>query len=152
MGRITLQGRYGTREGLTGTLKRGGKRSSGEAAKANPLRGGLRGVTETETMENFAGSLLQVEIEQGSLKPNYDHKGRTRMKPSPRVKLFSPTFRTWIGQWNVRTLCLRKVLNIRWPEVISNEELWERTQQSHIEESITEEKKVEMDRAYATEA
>ena len=32
--------------------------------------------------------------------------------------------------------CLRKILNIRWPEVISNEELWERTQQSRIEESI----------------
>ena len=55
-------------------------------------------------MENFAGSLFQVEIEQGSLKPNYDHKGRTRMKRTPRMKLFSPKFRTWIGQWNVRTL------------------------------------------------
>ena len=31
-------------------------------------------------MENFAGSLLPVEIEQGSLKPNYDHKVRTRME------------------------------------------------------------------------
>jgi len=55
-------------------------------------------------MENFAGSLLPVEIEQGSLKPNYDHKVRTRMRRSPRMKLFSPKFRTWIGQWNVRTL------------------------------------------------
>jgi len=55
-------------------------------------------------MENFAGSLLPVEIEQGSLKPNYDHKVRTRMKRSPRMKLFAPKFRTWIGQWNVRTL------------------------------------------------
>ena len=61
-------------------------------------------VTETETMENFAGSLLPVEIEQGSLKPNYDHKVRTRMKRSPQMKLFSPKIRTWIGQWNVRTL------------------------------------------------
>ena len=61
-------------------------------------------VTETETMKNFAGSLLPVEIEQGSLKPNYDHKLRTGMKRSPRMKLFSPKFRTWIGQWNVRTL------------------------------------------------
>ena len=26
------------------------------------------------------------------------------MKRSPRMKLFSPKFRTWIGQWNVRTL------------------------------------------------
>ena len=32
--------------------------------------------------------------------------------------------------------CLRKILIIRWPEVISNEELWERTQQIHIEEGI----------------
>ena len=32
--------------------------------------------------------------------------------------------------------CLRKILNVRWPEVISNEDLWERTQQCHIEESI----------------
>jgi len=55
-------------------------------------------------MENFAGSLLPVEIEQGSLKPNYGHKVRTRRKRSPRMKLFSPKFRTWIGQWNVRTL------------------------------------------------
>jgi len=31
---------------------------------------------------------------------------------------------------------LRKILNIRWPEVISNEELWQRTQQKRIEESI----------------
>ena len=55
-------------------------------------------------MENFAGSLLPVEIEQGSLKPNYDHKVRTRMKRSPRMKQFSPKIRTFIGQWNVRTL------------------------------------------------
>ena len=26
------------------------------------------------------------------------------MKRSPRMKLFSPKFGTWIGQWNVRTL------------------------------------------------
>lgn len=32
--------------------------------------------------------------------------------------------------------CLRKILNILWPEVISNEELWERTHQSCMEESI----------------
>ena len=32
--------------------------------------------------------------------------------------------------------CLRKILNIRWPEVISNEDLWERSQQCRIEESI----------------
>ena len=61
-------------------------------------------VTETKTMVNFAGSLLPVEIEQGSLKPNYDHKVRTRMKRSLWMKLFSPKIRTWIGQWNVRTL------------------------------------------------
>ena len=32
--------------------------------------------------------------------------------------------------------CLRKILNICWPEVISNDKLWERTQQIRIEESI----------------
>ena len=118
-------------------------------------------------MENFVGSLSLVEIEQGSLPPNYDRKVRTRMKRSPRMKLFSSKLRTRIGQWNVRTLyepgklaqlaaemrryrleilgvsearwinkCLRMILNIRWPEVISNEELWGRTHQSRIEESI----------------
>ena len=55
-------------------------------------------------MENFAESLLQVAIKQGSLKQNYDHKVRTRMKRNPRIKLLSPKIRTWIGQWNVRTL------------------------------------------------
>ena len=55
-------------------------------------------------MENFARSLLQVETTQGLSKPNCDHKVRTRMKRSPRMKLFSPKTRTWIGQWNVRTL------------------------------------------------
>ena len=55
-------------------------------------------------MENFAGSLLPGEIEQGSLKQNYDHTVRTRMKRSPQMKLFSPKIRTWIGQWNVWTL------------------------------------------------
>ena len=118
-------------------------------------------------MENFVGSLSLVEIEQGSLTPNYDRKVRTRMKRSPRMKLFSSKLRTRIGQWNVRTLyepgklaqlaaemrryrleilgviearwinkCLRMILNIRWPEVISNEELWGRTHQSRIEASI----------------
>ena len=48
-------------------------------------------------MENFAGSLLPVEIEQGSLKPNYAHKVRTRMKRSPGMKLFNPKIRTWIS-------------------------------------------------------
>ena len=55
-------------------------------------------------MENFAGSLLKVEIEQGSLTPNYDRKVRTRVKRSQRMKLFSPKLKIWIGQWNVRTL------------------------------------------------
>ena len=55
-------------------------------------------------MENFAESLLQVAIKQGSLKQNYDHKVRTRMKRNLRMKLFSLKIRVWIGQWNVRTL------------------------------------------------
>ena len=46
------------------------------------------------------------------------------------TKLLIKKLQTFINK------CLRKILNIRWPEVISNEELWERTQQSRIEESI----------------
>ena len=43
--------------------------------------------------------------------------------------------------------CLRQILHIRWPEVISNEMLWERTDQTpaHIE-------KMEMDWSYFTQA
>ncbi|RUS81469.1 hypothetical protein EGW08_010767 [Elysia chlorotica] len=32
--------------------------------------------------------------------------------------------------------CLRNILNIRWPEVISNQDLWERTRQAPIEQEI----------------
>ena len=46
------------------------------------------------------------------------------------TKLLTKKLQTFINK------CLRKILNIRWPEVISNEELWERTQQIRIEESI----------------
>jgi len=46
------------------------------------------------------------------------------------MKLLIKKLQTFINNY------LRKILNIRWPEIISNEELWERTQQSHIEESI----------------
>ena len=46
------------------------------------------------------------------------------------MKLLTQKLQTFINK------CLRKILNIRWPEVISNEELWERTQQIRIEESI----------------
>ena len=163
-GSLIFQGRYGNCEGLTGILKPGGKRSSGEATKPTAW---IHWVTETETMGNFAGSLSQVEIEQGSLTPNYDRTVRTRMKRSPRMKLFSPKLRTWFRQWNVQTLyepgklaqlaaemrryrleilgisevrwinkCLRMILNIRWPEVISNEQLWGRAHQSRIHENI----------------
>jgi len=31
-----------------------------------------------------------------------------------------------------RRICLRKILNIHWPEVISNEELWRRTEKTEI--------------------
>ena len=46
------------------------------------------------------------------------------------TKLLTKKLQTFINK------CLRKILNIRWPEVISNEELWEGTQQIRIEESI----------------
>jgi len=38
-----------------------------------------------------------------------------------------------IKKWQIFTnKFLRKILNIRWPEVISNEELWEWARQSRI--------------------
>ena len=46
------------------------------------------------------------------------------------TKLLTKKLQTFINK------CLRRILNIRWPEVISNEDLWERTQQCRIEESI----------------
>ena len=46
------------------------------------------------------------------------------------TKLLTKKLQTFINK------CLRKILNVRWPEVISNEDLWERTQQCRIEESI----------------
>ena len=46
------------------------------------------------------------------------------------TKLLIKKLQTFINK------CLRMILNIRWPEVISNEELWGRTHQSRIEESI----------------
>ena len=36
--------------------------------------------------------------------------------------------------------CLCNVLNIRWPEIISNEELWARTKQAPVEEDIKKRK------------
>ena len=45
-------------------------------------------------------------------------------------KLLTKKLQTFINK------CLRKILNVRWPEVISNEDLWERTQQCRIEERI----------------
>ncbi|RUS72754.1 hypothetical protein EGW08_019489 [Elysia chlorotica] len=36
--------------------------------------------------------------------------------------------------------CLRNILNIRWPEVISNQDLWERTRQAPIEQEIKKRK------------
>ncbi|OOY74536.1 reverse transcriptase domain-containing protein, partial [Solemya velum gill symbiont] len=36
--------------------------------------------------------------------------------------------------------CLRNILNIRWPDVISNEDLWRRTNQTSVEEDIKKRK------------
>ena len=47
------------------------------------------------------------------------------------TKLLIKKLQTFINK------CLRRILNIRWPEVISNDELWGRTHQSRIEESIS---------------
>jgi hypothetical protein len=43
--------------------------------------------------------------------------------------------------------CLRHILNIRWPEKISNKELWQKTNQPPVEEEL----KMEVDRAYTEE-
>jgi hypothetical protein len=32
--------------------------------------------------------------------------------------------------------CLRRILNIRWPEKISNKELWQKTNQPPVEEEL----------------
>ena len=54
-GSLISQGRYGNCEGLTETLKLGGKRSSGEAAKANPLRGGFTGLLKPKIWKTLPG-------------------------------------------------------------------------------------------------
>ena len=36
--------------------------------------------------------------------------------------------------------CLRKLLRIHWPEVITNQELWEKTRQTPVKEDITQRK------------
>ena len=36
--------------------------------------------------------------------------------------------------------CLRNILNIRWPEVVSNEQLWDKTKQTPIETEIRKRK------------
>ncbi|BFY98983.1 hypothetical protein BsWGS_02023 [Bradybaena similaris] len=47
--------------------------------------------------------------------------------------------------------CLRRILHVHWPDTISNDRLWERTNQLLVEEKDQEEK-MEMDRAHASEA
>ena len=72
MGKLYSSGPHGNREGLTGTMKRGGKRSSREAAKANPLCGGFIVFLKLKLWKTLPGLYYKpVEIEQGLLKPNY---------------------------------------------------------------------------------
>ena len=47
--------------------------------------------------------------------------------------------------------CFKIPLRIRCPETISNTDLWQRTHQLPAEDGIKKEKKVGMDRAYASE-
>ena len=47
--------------------------------------------------------------------------------------------------------CLRDILNIRWPEVVSNEQPWDKTKQTPIETEIRK-RKVGLDRPHATKA
>ena len=54
-GSLISQGRYGNCEGQTGTLKTSGKRSSGEAGKANPLRGGFTGLLKPKLRKTLPG-------------------------------------------------------------------------------------------------
>jgi hypothetical protein len=46
-------------------------------------------------------------------------------------------------------ICLRHILNIRWPEKISNKELWQKTNHPPVEEELKR-RKWEMDRAHTT--
>jgi hypothetical protein len=46
-------------------------------------------------------------------------------------------------------ICLRHILNIRWPEKISNKELWQKINNPPVEEELKR-RKWEVDRAHTT--
>ena len=62
------------------------------------------------------------------------------------TKLLTKKLQTLINK------CLRKMLNVRWPEVISNEHLCRGKETTMSYRRKHEQKKMEMDRAYVTEA
>ena len=63
------------------------------------------------------------------------------MEPRPGDSLYgAETWRTTVtAMKRIQTFintCLRRILRIRWPDRISNEELWQRTRQQPAEEEI----------------
>jgi len=59
-----------------------------------------------------------------------------------RTKLLDKKLQVFVNN------CLRQIIRIRWPDKISNQELWARTKQQSIINTIT--KKVEMDWPHVT--
>jgi hypothetical protein len=53
------------------------------------------------------------------------------MKSETRQKLITTNI-----QFNQLNNCLRCILNIRWPEKISNKDLWQKTNQPPVEEEL----------------
>ena len=56
------------------------------------------------------------------------------------AKMGRKTWRKYFGIRTRTTRCLRNILNIRWPEVVSNEQLWDKTKQTPIETEIRKRK------------
>jgi hypothetical protein len=59
------------------------------------------------------------------------------------IKTTTSKLQTFVNQ------CLQQILNIHWPEVISNEELWRRTGETEI--SIQIKTEMDLDRTYTEE-
>ena len=73
---------------------------------------------------------IKVRIFNSTIKPVLLYGSETwRMNSTPINKV-----QTFVNS------CLRKILRIHWPEVISNQELWEKTRQTPIKEDITQRK------------
>ena len=73
---------------------------------------------------------IKVRIFNSTIKPVLMYGSETwRMNSTPINKVQS-----FVNS------CLRKLLRIHWPEVITNQELWEKTRQTPVKEDITQRK------------